>query len=142
MTNEKQASSSGLTTPGISVSNSTSKQLGAPTNHTGTLTPQMHISRSTTPTVENERVPLGVRNSNALDLRHVSSLPTRDGSTTSPTRLPEQTNTKKKRASLSNHLELNDGRGGEDGEEESAAPSPRAFGDPLKIAQYFPELTQ
>lgn len=116
----------------------------------------MHNSRSTTPTQtvdnNNERSPLRPTNGNGgqiSDLRHPSPLPPHSSMTTSPTRQPEQTNTKKKRTSLSNHLDLNDVRGrdaGEgvtqEGEEESPRLSPRAFGDPLKIAQYFPELNQ
>lgn len=118
----------------------------------GNLTPQMHISRSNTPSngtsIDNERIALRPTNGNSTqqapisDLRHPSPLP-RSSTTTSPTRQPEQTNTKKKRASLANQIDLNDVQDRElttEGEDESPR-SPRTFGDPLKIAQYFPELT-
>ena len=99
-----------------------------------TLTPSMHAFESSaiSPTPE-----LSIPNP-PLDIRQLYSLPiTRD-----PAKPQEQGNTKKKRRSLpgientlspsptQEHSPISD----------SPESRPSAFGDPMKIAQYFPEL--
>jgi glutamine amidotransferase len=69
------------------------------------------------------------------DLRHVISNITISGR--DPTRPQELGNTKKKRKSLSSRTPPQM----QQEEPEPDSPPPRvAYGDPLKIAQYFPEL--
>lgn len=96
-----------------------------------TLTPSMHGS------LGDERPPLRPTNGNSAispsDLRQLSGIPTnRDGF-----RPQEQGNTKKKRSSVVYQPQPIEPQE----EPEPETPEPRAYGDPLKIAQYFPELT-
>ena len=99
-----------------------------------TLTPSMHsstISPALTPTIESSAV------HPPLDIRHLSSLQNvRD-----PARPQEQGNTKKKRRSLGameNSYVPNQQQ--EPQIPDSPELRPSAYGDPMKIAQFFPEL--
>jgi len=95
------------------------------------LVPAMRSAPSASPMLSpsQENIPIS-------DLRNVNSNLT--ASARDPTRPQEQGNTKKKRKSLSSRTPSYTMQ--EDPEPDS--PPPRAsYGDPLKIAQYFPELT-
>jgi len=94
------------------------------------LVPAMRSAPSVSPMLSpaQENTPIG-------DLRHVISNLT--ASARDPTRPQELGNTKKKRKSLSSRTPSHTMQE----EPEPDSPPPRAsYGDPLKIAQYFPEL--
>lgn len=94
------------------------------------LVPAMRSAPSVSPMLSptQENIPI-------TELRHVISNLT--ASARDPTRPQELRNTKKKRKSLTSHTPPQTMQ--EDPEPDS--PPPRAsYGDPLKIAQYFPEL--
>ncbi|KAH7418981.1 nucleophile aminohydrolase [Cadophora sp. MPI-SDFR-AT-0126] len=102
-----------------------------------TLTPSMHAT-SATPALSpaNEIIPARI-SPPPSDLRNLSfqNLSSRDSS-----KPQEQGNTKKKRRSLSVMEPPQINHPVQDPEPDS--PPPRNYGDPLKIAQYFPELRQ
>ena len=134
VTNEKGTvnGTSPATTPGAPRKMSNlSSSLHDTLSHT--LTPSMHtISASPTlsPANDNTRTSTPLSDLRNLSLQNINSR--------NPTKPPEQGNTKKKRMSLIAHdtsqfvesIEI----------QEPESPPPRNFGDPLKIAQFFPEL--
>lgn len=166
VTNEKTASP-GATTPGEttpSAGKPESKKHLAPSNLHETiqsLSPQMHarthshepLSRSSTPGTTNSTTSPPARSpdlhhrdlSPHTDIRRLSSLS--DGSSV-PSKPQEQGNTKKKREPISGTPQqqhpLNVHSYTPSPQEEASPPgSPTlrsSFGDPAKIAQYFPEL--
>lgn len=84
-----------------------------------------------------DRLPLRPTNGNGIsapDLRQLVSLP---GSSRDLSRPQEQGNTKKKRSSIIYQQPVEELPQEPDEPEE---PERRAYGDPSKIAQYFPEL--
>lgn len=100
-----------------------------------TLTPSMHtVSASPSLSPSNDNVPARI----STPLSDLSSLSLQNISARNPSRPQELGNIKKKRKSLSAHdapqavesveIQIPD------------SPPPRNYGDPLKIAQYFPEL--
>jgi len=98
-----------------------------------TLTPSMHsstISPALTPSLESSSI------QPPLDIRHLSSLQNiRD-----PAKPQEQGNTKKKRRSLSGMENAYAPNQQQPQIPDSPEVRPSAYGDPMKIAQYFPEL--
>lgn len=106
-----------------------------------TLTPSMHDrslgSPATTP--GEQRLPTRqdkpTSPTSSVDGRHLATLPV-NRDTSKP---QEQGNTKKKRRSLSNY-QSNPHEDSEDIAGPPEASRSAAYGDPLKIAQYFPEL--
>ena len=138
VTNEKGASGTPAVTPGIA-NNDHKKSLIAPgirDSLASTLAPSIH-TRTASPSLlaPLERVPLQQTSVNsatasASDLRVLASLSNREHS-----KPQEQVNIKKKRASLSNYQPPRT-----QSVPDSPEPRPAAYGDPLKIAQYFPEL--
>lgn len=122
-------------TPGIPIRKTSNLSSSLHDTLTSTLTPSMHApSASPALTPSNENIPPRV-SSPFSDIRNLSlqNLSSRDSS-----KPQQQGNTKKKRKSLSAidppqvvHPVQ---------EPEPDSPPPRNYGDPLKIAQYFPEL--
>lgn len=123
-----------VTTPGIPTRQTSNLSASLHDTLTSTLTPSMHtISVSPALSPANENIPL--RSSPLSDLRNSSFQSTSFRDSSRPQQLG---NTKKKRKSLSAieppqviHPVY---------EPELDSPPPRNYGDPLKIAQYFPEL--
>jgi len=130
VTNEKAAlnGSSPGTTPGSSTTTSTKSKLSILHDSIATtLVPSMH---SASPTITTSR------ENDRADYRQLSSAQPRD------TWKPQDTqNTKKKRISPT-AIDISPS-GTPTIEQELDSPPPRAaYGDPNKIAQYFPELNQ
>jgi glutamine amidotransferase len=121
-----------LTTPALTNGKSPKSKVSSTLHESiaSSLVPAMRSAHSVSPVLSpaQENTPIN-------ELRHVISNLT--ASARDPTRPQELRNTKKKRKSLSSHTPPPTTQ--EDPEPDS--PPPRAsYGDPLKIAQYFPEL--
>ncbi|KAH8790736.1 nucleophile aminohydrolase [Hyaloscypha finlandica] len=128
VTNEKGAAQ---TTPGVTNGKPPkSKVSSLHESLASSLVPSMRSASSASPMLSptQENAPLS-------ELRNVISNLT--ASARDPTRPPELRNTKKKRKSLSSHTPPQIMQ--EDPEPDSP-PLRASYGDPLKIAQYFPEL--
>ena len=98
-----------------------------------TLTPSMHAGSPLSPPTD----PAYHQASADSDIRQLSSI---KNTNTTPNKTQEQGNTKKKRRSLSNREnQIQEIRPESEAEH---VPEVRAiaYGDPMKIAQYFPEL--
>jgi glutamine amidotransferase len=129
VTNEKGAAP---TTPGTTNGKPTKPKVPSSLHEilASSLIPAMCSASSASPMLSPTQ-----DNTPISDLRHVIS--NLAASARDPTKPQELRNTKKKRKSLSSHTPPQIMQ--EDPEPES--PPPRAaYGDPLKIAQYFPEL--
>ncbi|RDW94883.1 hypothetical protein BP5796_00646 [Coleophoma crateriformis] len=153
VTNEKSASP-GATTP--SAGKPENKTHLAPSNHHETvrsLSPQMHartnlpdFSRSSTPGTTNSTCSPRAR---SPDFHHRDSSPNADfqrlsshsDAPSSSLKSQEQGNTKKKREPPPQHTALNvNSNTSQDASPSRGLASRSSFGDPAKIAQYFPEL--
>lgn len=154
--NEKTATASGLRSPDVVVSDSDqAAEHAAKKIHQGptipfsmmrSLTPQ--ISRTTTPEISSnysapsrpERATMAfVSNPSTADVRSVKDTPEyKQSSQANP---PAQGNIKKKRMTLSD-LPSMPGQSADVGPPTPVSPAERAaYGDPAKIARFFPELT-
>lgn len=153
--NEKTAAASGLSSPGTVVSDDEAPAEPTPKkSHLGptipfsmmrSITPQ--ISRTTTPEISSnfsapprpERATVSfVSHPSNTDMRSVKGIPeTKSSSQANP---PAQGNIKKKRMSLSD-LPSVPGQSADPGPPTPVSPVERSYGDPAKIAQFFPELT-
>jgi glutamine amidotransferase len=129
VTNEKGAAQ---TTPGVTNGKPPKSKVSSSLHESlaSSLVPSMRSASSASPMLSptQENTPL-------IELRNVISNLT--ASARDPTRPPELRNTKKKRKSLSSHTPPQIMQ--EDPEPDSP-PLRASYGDPLKIAQYFPEL--
>jgi glutamine amidotransferase len=134
VTNEKNTPA---TTPGVA--NGQRAKSNVSSLHesiASTLVPAMHSS-SISPRSVSPMLSPAQENTPINDLRQVISNLT--ASARDPTRPQELGNTKKKRKSLSSRDATQIPQ--EDSDPVPDSPPPRAaYGDPLKIAQYFPEL--
>jgi glutamine amidotransferase len=129
VTNEK---GSAPTTPGVTNGKPTKSKVSSSLHESlaSNLVPAMRSAPSTSPRLSptQENTPIN-------ELRHVIS--NLAASARDPTRPQELRNTKKKRKSLSSQTPPH----AMQEEPEPDSPPPRAsYGDPMKIAQYFPEL--
>jgi len=98
-----------------------------------TLTPSMHQSPPLSPSQDTTYN----RENSELDIRQLSSIKNPNAS---PNKPQEQGNTKKKRRSLSNRENQIQEQQQELESEPFRETRAVAYGDPMKIAQYFPEL--
>lgn len=136
VTNEKGAvNGSPAMTPGAPIRKISNVSASLRDSLARTLTPSMHtVSVSPALSPASDNIPLRI-SSPLSDLRNLSlqNLSSRD-----PSKPQELGNTKKKRKSLSTPdappvvqpVDV----------QEPESPPPRNYGDPMKIAQYFPEL--
>lgn len=100
------------------------------------LTPEMHspLAVRTLPSEQSLRSNSESGNS-LLDIRRVTPLPVRD-----PARPQEQGNTKKKRRSIAAIEPFVQAESELEHVEQPATPERTSYGDPAKIARFFPEL--
>ncbi|KUJ10018.1 Amidophosphoribosyltransferase-like protein precursor [Mollisia scopiformis] len=137
VTSEKSVTRTG--TPSLPNGKKSALSASLHENIAGTLLPSMH-NRSASPALSpaNENTPRYV--SALSDLRYLTSVPNLHPQ---EPRVMEQGNTKKKRTSISAEDQLNAQHQPVVPQQPEVPDSPpaRTFGDPSKIAQYFPEVS-